>query len=212
MIKPKLIIFDCDGVLVDSETITNQILVDYINEFGTDLSLESALELFRGGALADCISYVDTTYGIKLPEEFSTNFRQRMKVAFEKELTAVEGIKELLNSLDQAVCVASNGPLEKMETTLKVTGLKKYFGENIYSAYQINKWKPEPDLFLHAANKMGVSPEDSVVIEDSPRGVEAARLAGMRVYGFDVYGKTDELKNEGAVVFKKLVDLIGVFS
>lgn len=210
--KPKLIIFDCDGVLVDSETITNQILVDYINEFGTDLSLENALELFRGGALSDCIEYVKSHYGIRLPDEFAPNFRHRMKVAFEKDLKAVDGVKDLLDSLNHSICVASNGPLEKMSTTLKVTGLKSYFGENVFSAYQINKWKPEPDLFLHAAETMGVSPEDSIVIEDSPRGVRAARLAGMRCYGYDVYGKSKELRQEGAHVFTKMTDLIKVLS
>lgn len=212
MSKPELIIFDCDGVLVDSETITNQVLVDYINEFGTSLTLDDALELFRGGALADCITYIRTEHGIELPEDFAPNFRHRIKVAFEKDLKAVEGIKELLDSITQPVCVASNGPMEKMETTLKVTGLSSYFGENVFSAYQLNKWKPEPDLFLHAADKMGVSPEKAVVVEDSPRGIEAATRAGMKSYGFDVYGKTAELEAEGAVNFKKMTDLIEVFS
>lgn len=210
MSRPKLVIFDCDGVLVDSETIANQILVDYINEFGTTLCLEDALELFRGGTLSDCITHVQNEYDITLPDEFALNFRQRMKLEFEKDLKAVEGIKELLEALNQKVCVASNGPSEKIDTTLKVTGLKKYFGENIFSAYQIKKWKPDPALFLHAAAKMGVTPEDAVVIEDSPRGVRAATLAGMRSYGYDVYGKTEELKSEGATVFKKMTDLIEV--
>jgi len=212
MSKPKLIIFDCDGVLVDSETIAHQVLVDYINEFGTNLSLESALELFRGGALADTIHYINTTYGVKLPEEFSTSFRQRMKIAFEKDLKVVDGVTDLLDSVKQSVCIASNGPIEKMDTTLKVTGLKNYFGRNIFSAYQINKWKPEPDLFLYAAEKMGFAPQDTVVIEDSPRGAKAARLAGMQVYGYDVYGKSDELASEGAVLFKKMSDLTKAFT
>jgi len=211
-IKPELVIFDCDGVLVDSETITNQVLVDCINEFGTNLSVEDALELFRGGALADCIAYVKSEYGITLPDEFASNFRRRMKLAFEKDLKAVDGIKELLENIQQPVCVASNGPLEKMDTTLKVTGLKKYFGDNVYSAYQIDKWKPEPDLFLFAASKMGVSPEKAVVVEDSPRGIEAARRAGMKSYGFDVYGKTTELKKEGAILFKKMSELSKEFN
>lgn len=205
----KLIIFDCDGVLVDSETITNQVLVDYVNEFGTDFTLEQALELFRGGALSDWITYVKKHYNITLPEDFAPNFRHRMKLAFEKDLNAVKNIEKLLDSIEKPMCVASNGPLEKMDTTLSLTKLKPYFKENVFSAYQIQKWKPEPDLFLYAADKMNVAPKDCIVIEDSPRGVEAAVRAGMKPYGFDVYGKTEELKKEGAVLFKDMSELIG---
>lgn len=209
MSRNKLIIFDCDGVLVDSETITNQVLVDYVNEFGVGISLERALELFRGGALADWIHYVKVEHRIDLPPEFQSNFRHRMKIAFEKELTAVPGVEELIHSIEAPICIASNGPLEKMATTLKVTGLNKYFGENIFSAYQINKWKPDPSLFLHAARTMGIEPENCTVIEDSPRGVEAATAAGMKSYGFDVYGKTKDLTENGAHLFTKMEDLIG---
>lgn len=209
MSKAELIIFDCDGVLVDSETITNQILVDYINEFGTDLTLEDALERFRGGSLSDSVEYIRREYGIELPTDFAPNFRARMKTAFEKELQAVEGVKDLIQSLDQKICIASNGPMEKMETTLRVTGLKNFFGKNVFSAYQINKWKPDPALFLHAAEQMGVEARNCTVIEDSPRGLQAATSAGMKSYGFDVYGKPAELKKEGAILFTKMHDLIG---
>lgn len=205
----KLIIFDCDGVLVDSETITNQVLVDYLNEFGANMTLDQALKIFRGGTLLECIDFIKTNKGIKLPEEFTSNFRHRMKVAFEKDLQAVSGVKNLIESLRNLICVASNGPSEKMETTLKVTDLKKYFGKNIFSAYEIQKWKPDPDLFLYAADKMQTSPADCLVIEDSPRGVEAAKKAGMEALGYDVYGKTKELEAEGAILFKSMEDLIG---
>ena len=211
MAKSELIIFDCDGVLVDSETITNQVLVDYLNEFGAGLSLKEALELFQGGALSDSIEYMNQKHGITLPPEFTSNFRHRMKAAFEKRLKAVPGIVELIDSLiaaNKKICIASNGPIEKMDTTLHITNLKKYFGDSVFSAYQINKWKPEPDLFLYAAEQMNTKPENCTVIEDSPRGIKAAKLAGMKAYGFDVYGKTEELKAEGAVLFTKMTDLI----
>ncbi len=204
----KLIIFDCDGVLVDSETITNQVLVDYVNEFGVGISLEKALELFQGGTIADWIHYVKVEHNIELPPEFVSNFRHRMKVAFEKELQPVDGVKELIESLNCKICIASNGPMEKMETTLRVTGLDKYFGKNVYSAYQINKWKPDPSLFLHAAKEMGVDPQNCTVIEDSPRGAEAAIAAGMDVYGYDIYGKSQALIDNGAHLFTKMTDLI----
>lgn len=206
----KLIIFDCDGVLVDSESITNTVLSNYLNEFGLDFTPQKALELFRGGALQDCIDFVRNNYGVELPENFPSSFRHRMKVAFEKDLEPVKGVKELLDSLKgRAVCVASNGPIEKMDTTLKVTGLKPYFNDHVFSAYQIQKWKPEPDLFLHAAKTMGFEPSDCVVIEDSPRGVEAATKAGMKSYGFAVYGNEDKLKANGAEVFHSMQSLMG---
>lgn len=203
----KLIIFDCDGVLVDSETITNQVLVDYVNEFGVGISLEKALKLFSGGALSDWIKYVKEEHGINLPTEFVPTFRSRMKKAFEKDLKAVPGIPELIESLDCPICIASNGPLEKMEATLRITDLAKYFKGNVFSAYQINKWKPDPALFLYAAKQMGVDPKDCIVIEDSPRGAEAAVAAGMKVYGFDVYGKTQALIDNGAILFTQMSDL-----
>ncbi|MGH1468153.1 MAG: HAD family hydrolase [Bdellovibrionales bacterium] len=204
----KLIIFDCDGVLVDSESITNQVLVDYVNEFGVGITLERALELFQGGTIADWIHYVKVEHDIELPQEFVSNFRHKMKVAFEKELEPVSGVEKLIESLNCKICIASNGPMEKMETTLRVTKLNRYFGENIYSAYQINKFKPDPSLFLHAAKEMGIEPQHCTVIEDSPRGAQAAVAAGMTVYGYDVYGKTQALIDNGALLFTKMTDLI----
>ncbi len=204
----KLIIFDCDGVLVDSESITNQVLVDYVNELGVDITLKKALELFSGGALADWIEYLKVDHRITVPQNFTEVFRTRMKTAFEKDLTAVDGVVELIESLDCPICIASNGPLEKMETSLNVTGLQKYFKENVFSAYQINKWKPDPALFLYAAKQMEVTPTDCIVIEDSPRGAEAACAAGMKVYGYDVYGKTQALIDNGAILFTQMSDLL----
>lgn len=216
MKNKKLIIFDCDGVLVDSETTTNKVLADYLNEFGLDFTAEKALKLFRGGALADCIDYVRTDYKVELPEDFPSQFRHRMKVAFEKNLDPVKNIKNLLDHLENkeeefSVCVASNGPMEKMDTTLRVTNLKKYFNENIYSAYQIDKWKPDPSLFLYAAKNMGFKPEDCIVVEDSPRGAEAAKASGMKCFGFAVYNNEESLKSEGAELFYNMLELVKVF-
>jgi HAD superfamily hydrolase (TIGR01509 family) len=204
-----LVIFDCDGVLVDSETITNQVLVDYIGEFGVEISLEKALELFRGGALSDWIRYAQLEFNVELPDEFTSNFRHRLKVSFERDLKPVEGVVQLIESIEGPICVASNGPHEKMDTSLAVTGILPYFKNRIFSAYDIGKWKPDPALFLHAAKQMNVKPENCIVIEDSPRGIEAATAAGMKSYGYDVYGKTQALIDNGAQTFTKMTDLIG---
>ncbi len=207
--EEKLIIFDCDGVLVDSETTTNKILSDYLNEFGLDFTPEKAISLFRGGSLADCIEYVKKEYDVDLPTEFPSNFRHRMRVAFEEKLDPVKNIKLLLESLNKrAICVASNGPMEKMETTLKVTGIKPFFNENIFSAYQINKWKPDPALFIYAAKKMNFEPKNCIVIEDSPKGAQAAKLAGMKCYGYAVYENEDSLKAQGAELFYDMKELV----
>lgn len=217
MKNKQLIIFDCDGVLVDSEKTTNQVLATYLNEFGLDFTAEKALTLFRGGALADCIEYVKTEYGVELPEDFPIHFRKRMKVAFEKSLEPVKNVKPLLDHLTSkkdlySICVASNGPIEKMDTTLKVTDIKKYFGESVYSAYQVNKWKPDPTLFLHAASETGgFEAEDCVVIEDSPRGAEAAKAAGMKCFGFAIYNNEEGLKAQGAELFYDMLELVDKF-
>ncbi len=204
-----LVIFDCDGVLVDSESITNQVLVDYVSEFGVDITLSKAIELFQGGSLADWVTYIKVNFQIDPPSDFTEQFRHRMKLAFKKDLKAVDGVEKLIKSIHSPICIASNGPLEKMDTSLEVTNLKKYFGNNIYSAYQINKWKPDPSLFLHAAKSMGVDPKNCVVIEDSPKGVEAATRAKMKSFGYDVYGKTQSLIDNGAELFTQMEDLIG---
>lgn len=212
MEKP-LIIFDCDGVLVDSESTTNKVLSDYLNEFGLDFTPKKAIDLFRGGALADCIRYVKVEHNIDLPKEFPSNFRHRMKVAFEERLDAVENIHLLLENLkenDRSICVASNGPLEKMETTLKVTKIKPYFDQNIFSAYQINKWKPDPALFIYAAKEMGFEPENCIVIEDSSKGAQAARKAKMKCFGFAVYDNEASLQAQEAELFYDMKDLINL--
>jgi len=213
MTKKKLIIFDCDGVLVDSETTTNTVLANYVNEFGLNFTPEKAITLFRGGSLADCINYVKTEYDITLPEDFPVQFRHRLKVAFEENLEPVKNIKSLLDHIqnkkeEYLMCVASNGPLEKMDTTLKVTDIKKYFNDNVFSAYQIDKWKPDPALFLYAAKNMGFEPKDCVVVEDSPRGAEAAKLAKMKCFGYAVYDNEESLKEQEAFLFYDMKELI----
>ncbi len=179
--KPHLVIFDCDGVLVDSEAIENQLLVDMAASHGVSVDSQAAHRDFLGRRLADCITWMEDAAGLALPETFITDYRRKLHDVIECELQPVAGAHAALEQMTSLTCVASNGPRPKIEQALRVTGLRRFFQDRLFSAYDIDAWKPAPDLFLHAAGAMGVAPSDCVVVEDSPLGVEAARAAGMQV-------------------------------
>ena len=205
--KYQAVIFDCDGVLVDSETLGNRVLAEMITDIGFPLSPEDAVQQFKGGKLADCLAVVETQMGQKLPADFATLVRAQMAEVFQTELQAVHGVREALEAIPLRKCVASNGPEEKMALTLKITDLARYFEGRIYSAYTVGVWKPEPDLYLYAAKQMGVSPEDCVVVEDSHLGVQAAVAAGIPVLGYADHSSPDELEALGAQTFRSMQEL-----
>ena len=178
------VIFDCDGTLVDSETLTQEVLVDFVGEFDVVLTLEEALAEFTGGHMADVVRALEVRRGSALPETFVAEFRRRMTDAFRERLRPIDGASELLAGIRQPCSVASSGPREKIELSLSLTGLRHYFEDRIFSAYEVGSWKPEPDLFLHAAEAQGVAPDRCAVVEDSLPGVQAGLAAGMRVYAF----------------------------
>ena len=181
------IIFDCDGVLVDSERLANTVLVEYVREFGLVLSLEEALTQFTGGKMADCVVELERRLGRKLPDHFVSTFRARSAAAFRAHLHPVEGVETVVKNLyqrDLLYCVASSGPREKIELNLGITGLLHYFQARIFSAYEVGKWKPDPGLFLHAAQALGVEPQQCAVIEDSQPGIQAGLAAGMMVFAY----------------------------
>lgn len=182
------IIFDCDGTLVDTESIENRLLVEYAAEFGFSVTYERAVELFAGIKMAVCVSIIEQEIGRSLPDDFIPVFRQRCVDEFERGLTPLPGVVETLEQLTHPYCVASNGPLEKMEITLGLTGLQKFFGDRVYSAYEIECWKPDPGLFLYAAAQMEVAPQNCLVVEDSPTGVTAGVAAGMNVVAYRTEG------------------------
>ncbi|MCA9004500.1 MAG: HAD-IA family hydrolase [Planctomycetaceae bacterium] len=205
--KYKAVIFDCDGVLVDSETLGNRVLAEMITEIGFPLSPEQAVEQFKGGKLADCLAVVEDQMDAKLPADFATQVRAQMAKVFEKELQAIQGVREALEAIPVTKCVASNGPEEKMALTLKITDLSRYFEGRIYSAYTVGVWKPEPDLYLYAADQMGVQPSECVVIEDSKLGVQAAVAAGIPVLGYADHSSPVELESYGAKTFRSMYEL-----
>lgn len=195
-----LIIFDCDGVLVDSEAISNRILAEELRAIGADISDDEAFRLFKGGHLMDAFQYAADQINAPVPDNIEQNYRDKCKVAFANELKAIPGVHELLSKLKAPRCVASNGPIFKIASNLKLTGLNEFFGDNLFSAYQVQQWKPEPALFLYAAKIKGHAPKDCIVVEDSVHGVQAAKRAEMRVIGFAPEHDGADLKAAGAMV------------
>lgn len=180
-----LVIFDCDGVLVDSEPITNRILAQGMTRHGLPLSTEGAIDLFVGGTIKSVFDQA-RTLGAALPDDWIEDFYDRMIETLGREVVAIEGAHALLDRLDAAgipYCVASNGPMRKMDVTLKRTGLWPWVEGRIFSAHDVGVAKPDPGLFLHAAKALGTSPDHAVVIEDSVSGIRAAQAAGMRCLG-----------------------------
>ncbi|GAA2504606.1 HAD family hydrolase [Streptomyces gobitricini] len=184
----ELVIFDNDGVLVDSEPLSNTILAAYLTELGHPTSYEASLRDYMGAAVHRVHDLVMERTGQRLPEGFDAEFHRRVFAAFARELKVVTGVPEMLAKLvaeGVPYCVASSGSHERIRVGHRKTGLDRWFREgNVYSAQDVGRGKPAPDLFLYAAERMGVVPERCVVVEDSPLGVQAARTAGMDVYGF----------------------------
>lgn len=213
--RPDLVIFDCDGVLVDTERLAIRLEVQLLAELGWELTEAEIVERFVGisdGAMQRAI--VEHT-GRPLPPGWDEAVRPRYREAYAAELTAVPGVVEVLDSLDAAgiaTCVASSGTHELMAFTLGLTGLDHRFAGRIFSATEVEHGKPAPDLFLHAAARMGADASRCAVIEDSRPGVAAGVAAGMRVlaYGGGVT-PPERLEREGAEVFLQMGDLPALF-
>ncbi|MFE1444266.1 HAD family hydrolase [Streptomyces sp. NPDC058739] len=183
-----LVIFDNDGVLVDSEPISNRLLAEYLTEVGHPTTYEDSIRDYMGSAMHRIHDLIEERTGQRLPAEFDDVFHGRVFEAFERELKSVDGAAEVLARLAEngvPYCVASSGSHERIRVGHRTTGLDRWFENGrIFSSQDVGRGKPAPDLFLHAAERMGVAPERCVVVEDSPLGVQAAVAAGMDVYGF----------------------------
>ncbi|MCW2121022.1 HAD family hydrolase [Flavobacterium sp. 7A] len=190
--KYKCIIFDCDGVLVDSESITNLTLIELAKTVGVTMTEKFVMNHFLGKSLAFCFNYIQSQTTQKLPTNFEAEFRERTFQAFKTHLQPIAGVHELLDKLKIDFCVASNGPREKIRLNLTTANLIDKFEGKIFSAYDINSWKPNPELYLHVAKTMGYKVADCVVIEDSPAGAQAALSGGFAVYGYlNSHNKTE---------------------
>ena len=192
------VIFDCDGTLVDSEKLSIAVLVDFVAEFGYQIALPDALRGWAGGELPKIFAKVEDELGVKLPADHLDLFRMRQMARLATDVEPIDGAAELLESLTLPYCVASNAPLNKVGLCLETTGLARFFPDaRRFSAYEIEMWKPEPDLFLLAARALGVPAEHCAVVEDSLYGVEAGLNAGMTTFAYDPHG---ELKLPDGVV------------
>ncbi|MGW3973555.1 HAD family hydrolase [Streptomyces ardesiacus] len=192
-----LVVFDNDGVLVDSEPISNRLLAGFLTELGHPTSYEDSLRDYMGGAMHRVHDLVLERTGRRLPDDFDEVFHQRVFAAFERELEPVPGVVGVLEKLagdEMAYCVASSGSHERIRVGHRRTGLDRWFDDGrIFSSQDVGRGKPAPDLFLYAAARMGVAPERCAVVEDSPLGVQAAVAAGMDVYGFTAMTPAERL-------------------
>ncbi|MBD0709102.1 MULTISPECIES: HAD family hydrolase [unclassified Streptomyces] len=192
-----MVIFDNDGVLVDSEPISNSLLAAYLTEIGHPTTYEESVRDYMGSAMHRIHDMVEERSGQKLPADFDEVFHARVFAAFQERLEAVPGAGKVVERLSRAgvpYCVASSGSHERIRVGHRKTGLDAWFrDEIIFSAEDVGRGKPAPDLFLHAAERMGVAPERCVVVEDSLLGVQAALAAGMEVYGFTAMTPPEKL-------------------
>ncbi|MEV5357234.1 HAD family hydrolase [Streptomyces sp. NPDC052693] len=208
-----LVIFDNDGVLVDSEPISNRLLATYLTELGHPTSYEDSLRDYMGSAMHRIHDLVAERTGQRLPTDFDDVFHARVFAAFEQDLKPVPGVEEVLQKLvsdSVPYCVASSGSHQRIRVGHRTTGLDRWFDDGrIFSSEDVGRGKPAPDLFLYAAERMGVAPERCVVIEDSPLGVQAAIAAGMDVYGFTAMTPAKRLAGAGRL-FSDMGELPGL--
>jgi HAD superfamily hydrolase (TIGR01509 family) len=204
----ELVIFDCDGVLVDSERIAVRVEAEFLAELGWPLSQAEIVERFMGRTTEYMDEAIEAQLGSRLPGDWSDQFQRRYREAFAAELVPVDGVLDALDQIAVPTCVASSGSHDKLRFTLGHTGLYERFEGRIFSGYEVANGKPAPDLFLHAAARMGAGPARCAVVEDSLYGVLAARAAGMRVFGY-AGGLTpaDRLEGEATVVFEDMREL-----
>ena len=182
--NPELIIFDCDGVLVDSEPISMSCLRLALAEISVEVSEQDALQRFLGVSVKTMRQRVENEWGHELSDEFMHNLQERTLTTLRAELKPIAGIGNVVANLNQRFCVASSSVPERIQLSLQTAGLWHYFEPHVFSSSMVSKGKPAPDLFLHAAEQMDVTPHHCLVIEDSTAGVQAAKAAGMSVLGF----------------------------
>jgi HAD superfamily hydrolase (TIGR01509 family) len=210
----RLVIFDCDGVLVDSEGISNAVLAQALSRLGVEISGAEAHEAYRGMFLTEIAADAERRLGAPLPSDFMERFERDREGAFRASLQPVPGAAEAVRAvraMGSDVCVASQGRLSKTELTLSLTGLRDLFGPDaLFSAHSVGRGKPAPDLFLYAAAQMGCPPAQCTVVEDTMIGVEAALAAGMRAIAYVPDGDGEAFHAAGVETVRALSELPGV--
>jgi HAD superfamily hydrolase (TIGR01509 family) len=210
----RLVIFDCDGVLVDSEVISNRVLARMLTTEGLPTTLVEARRDYQGLLLSEVLERAQERLGRSLAGDWLASYESERAAEFRRELRPVAGAAEVVEAVRAAgvaACVASQGKLEKTRLSLEITGLRHLFAEReLFSAWSVARGKPYPDLFLRAAADMGVDPANCVVVEDTPSGVMAGVAADMRVLGYTADSDEQALRQAGSEVFGSMCDLPGL--
>jgi HAD superfamily hydrolase (TIGR01509 family) len=201
------VIFDCDGVLVDTEHISNTVLAGLLTQAGLPTTFEDCMRDYRGRSMAAVLQLASERHGTALPGDLADRYYAEVKGVFARELQPVPGVVAVLDRIALPSCVASSGPHHKMAVTLRHTGLWERFEGRIFSASEVRQGKPAPDLFLHAARRMGFDPAATAVVEDSVPGIEAARAAGMRALAFARHTDAELLAAAGGEPFDDMAQL-----
>ena len=209
-VKEKLLIFDCDGVLIDSEPMANKLFIRCLQKEGFDVD-ELYGEHFHGIALADCLRKIETDFNRSVPEHFVPQFTQLLDVEMKQNLQAMPGIHQALSLLPHSKCVASGSTHDRLQLSLSVTHLLDHF-QHIFSATDVAEGKPAPDLFLYAAEKMGFAPADCIVMEDSYAGLQAGLAANMPVLLYNPQWTKKYPVPEGVPVFYDMKELPGLIA
>jgi HAD superfamily hydrolase (TIGR01509 family) len=213
MERIEAIIFDCDGVLIDSEILVCRIAAEELTHLGYPITTEEVIRRFAGRPDHEMRAEIESEWGKPLPEEYVQRVNARTEESYSSELRAIEGVAELLAQLRLPVCVASSSFPAKLRLGLETVGLYEFFAPNVISASSVSRGKPEPDVFLYAAGWMRTPPRNCLVIEDSTAGVQSAKRAGMRVFGFEggahcAAGHKQRLMDAGAEqVFRHMSEL-----
>jgi len=207
-----LVIFDCDGVLVDSEPLANQVYVQMLGEFGYQVNAEEYLREFSGAAVFKRLDVTSKKLNWTPPENFLSVFNERLSVLTERELQTFAGIHSLIESLSVPICIASNGIRKEITVRLRIAELTEHFGKAIFSGLEVPHPKPAPDVYLAAAKSFNVPPDRCVVIEDSIPGVTAGVRAGMKVYGYSAFTPVESLRRAGAIPFENMLELQTILS
>ncbi len=210
MARFDLVIFDNDGVLVDSEPIANGILAELLTSYGLAMTTEGCIERYLGSTLARVRALVEAELGHPIPDDFETTYRATVYPRLAESVTAIRGVATVLDRLDAdgvATCVASSAIHQRIQITLTTAGLIDRFEGRLFSAEDVGRGKPAPDLFLHAAASLGVAPGRCAVVEDSPAGVEAANAAAMTAFGYAALTPRRLLADAPGGVVEDMADL-----
>ena len=202
-----LVIFDNDGVLVDSEPVANRVLAGLLTEYGVPTTVEASMAQFLGSSMPQVRALVEERIGRPLPADLEARYMGELYPSFRRFLRPIPGVAEVLAAVRVPVCVASGGTHERIRLTLTCTGLWERFAGRVFSTEDVARGKPAPDLFLHAAAAMGADPERCAVIEDSPAGITGANAAGMTTFGFAALLPPKVLQHATGGVFSRMAEL-----